>query len=152
MFAPNATRITNNVWLGNLASAYDKTFLNNNKITYVISFYEDFNNSNKSKHITYIHIPYTDKELKNVNMIPILSSLADFINSCTKSNRNVLVHCKRGHHRSASVVAAYLLKHSDLTLPSVLNYVRNLRPKALSKHKNMTYNLILFSSQLDSQN
>lgn len=145
---PNATQITNNIWLGNITSAYDHSFLNKNNITYIISFYEQFNNVNKSNNITYIHIPFTDADVKDTNMIQILSSLADFINNCTISKRNVLVHCKRGHHRSASIVAAYLLKYSDMTLPSVLNYIRTLRPKALSKHKNMTKNLILLDRSL----
>ena len=47
-------------------------------------------------------------------------------NNCNKTNR-VLVHCKEGVSRSASIVISYLMKSRNMKLNETLEYVKNRR-------------------------
>lgn len=126
---PNATQITNNIWLGNYKSAYDYKFLNNNNIKYVINVTPDYNK--KFNDINYIDIPIKNKmEYSDILKSYIQPSFL-FIDNAVNNNHNVLVYCKRGHKRSATVLVYYLTRKYNLSIDNAKNYIRYLRPLAL---------------------
>jgi len=48
----DVNEIVPNLWLGNLASAYDRGFLNNYKIKHILTIYEAFDNKYNTKTLT----------------------------------------------------------------------------------------------------
>ena len=56
-------------------------------------------------------------------------------------NKSVLVHCKRGHHRSASIIAAFLMKNIGVDYLSSMAYINNIRPCALRRNTCMVKGL-----------
>jgi len=60
-----------------------------------------------------------------------ITSCLDFLETTlsVSSNNKVLVHCRAGVSRSASVVIAFLMKHENISFDDALETVRNARPR-----------------------
>jgi dual specificity MAP kinase phosphatase len=134
-FEPNATQIIRNLWLGNGNAALDINFLNKNNIQYIVNITPDipcvFN------HINYLQFGVYDYQLcGRSETINDIDHIVKFMRNGL-SQGGLLVHCKHGHHRSASIVLAYLLKYTPLTFNEGCQYIRSKRPCALAKWKHI---------------
>ncbi|MEQ2214378.1 hypothetical protein XENOCAPTIV_004021 [Xenoophorus captivus] len=65
------------------------------------------------------------------------------------SGQGVLVHCQAGVSRSATVVIAYLMKHTLMTMTDAYKYVRSRRP-VVSPNLNFMGQLLEFERDLNS--
>lgn len=61
--------------------------------------------------------------------LSVLEEGADWIKGHVDERRVVYVHCKSGIGRSASVVAAYLMKHRRMSAQQAADHMRGLRPE-----------------------
>jgi len=75
---------------------------------------------------------------------------ADAINKAVSENSIVLVHCKRGHHRSATIVAFYLMKYKNMSLVDAIFFIKKSRPTAFRKMTCMLETLIWFENNKSS--
>lgn len=123
-----------NLWLGNKKAAIDKIFLDNNNIKYVVNVTGDlpcpFND------INYLRIPIRDKSdyvCTNNKMAQEIDTALKFILNALQNNTGVLVHCKKGHHRSAGIVMAFLIKYLKMSYLHSMLYINSLRPGALTR-------------------
>lgn len=66
-----------------------------------------------------------------------------------QSGRGVLVHCQAGVSRSATIVIAYLMKHTLMTMTDAYKYVRSRRP-VVSPNLNFMGQLLEFERDLNS--
>lgn len=66
-----------------------------------------------------------------------------------QSGQGVLVHCQAGVSRSATVVIAYLMKHTLMTMTDAYKYVRSRRP-VVSPNLNFMGQLLEFERDLNS--
>lgn len=66
-----------------------------------------------------------------------------------QSGRGVLVHCQAGVSRSATIVIAYLMKHTLMTMTDAYKYVRGRRP-VVSPNLNFMGQLLEFERDLNS--
>ena len=57
---------------------------------------------------------------------------------------NILVHCKRGHHRSGAIIASFLIKYLHLDYDSAVKYINYLRPYAMRRETNMSKHLYAY--------
>jgi protein-tyrosine phosphatase len=125
------------LFLGNEKSSYDLAFLQKYNIKYIIRMMPEFDKTREYPGITYYHIPIRDSKScvgSKINYQHMLHHLTLLIDILLKRNDgSILVHCKRGHHRSASVVAAYLVKYKGLSYQESINYIKKIRPFALRK-------------------
>lgn len=128
------------LFLGNQKSSYDKTFLKKYNIKYIIRIMPEFDFNKKDPDIMYYHIPIRDSKTCNnshsvkVDYQQMFNQLTTLIDELLeRHNGNILVHCKRGHHRSAAVVAAYLVKYKGFSYQEAINYIKKIRPYALHK-------------------
>lgn len=66
-----------------------------------------------------------------------------------QSGHGVLVHCQAGVSRSATIVIAYLMKHTLMTMTDAYKYVRSRRP-VVSPNLNFMGQLLEFERDLNS--
>lgn len=119
-----ATQIEDNLWLGAISSACNREALHQHNIETIISAFlgstpdypYDFN--------------YERAKLRDVEDEDILSDferLLPIIRKELGNGKGVLCHCYRGRSRSASIVAAYLIRYHNMTTDDALSYIKSKR-------------------------
>jgi protein-tyrosine phosphatase len=130
----NYNLIINNLYLGNVENANNKNFLEEKKIGAILNCTEDipFNEyyNNKKKYRLYVN---DSRDIENINNFKsqILEAVK-FIDECLENNIPVYVHCYWGLMRSATVVAAYLIKKYKLSYKDAIVIIKEQRPRAIS--------------------
>jgi len=76
------------------------------------------------------------------NFFVMLNEGADIIDYAQKMGKAILVHCKRGHHRSASIVVFYLMKYQGMSLVDAICMVKAKRPTAFARETCLLRTLI----------
>ena len=129
------TEIINNVWLGNYKAAYNKKELDKHNIKYIINITDTIECPFDDKY--YLYIPIRDKYSCNLAsrhfIIKNYFRAFLFINDALNHNKGVLVHCKKGHHRSANLILFYLIYRYNLGYIEALIYIKSKRPQALCR-------------------
>ena len=140
----NYNLIVPNLYLGNINSANDVEFLKKNKIEAIINCTkeEPFNSyfDDKLKLRLYINDSKEDDNIEQFKT-DIINTI-NFIEDAILLNKAVYVHCYWGLMRSATVVAAYLIKRYSMTHLEAISFIKEQRPRALSSIYN--FNEILF--------
>ncbi len=142
----NATPIIKNLWLGNAIIAKNKDFIINNNIKYIINISSDI--PNYFCDITYLNISVSDKFVSPKETLIIFNNSSKFIFDALKEGKGILVHCKKGNNKSASIIASFLVKYMGLDLIDAVKYLIGIRPNCLSRISNFTNGLTLFSKNL----
>ena len=125
---PLASEILPGVWLGAEASANDVEFLTKYKIKNIIRILDT---DPVLKGFTYMHFPLQSEKICKTNMVPYFNSAFKFITDSILNKQNILVHCKRGHHRSATLIVAYLVEQLNMDTTKVVEYIRLKRKCSL---------------------
>ncbi len=133
-----------NLWLGNVNAAYNKKFIDKYNIKYILTVMDDFDIKYKYDDVTYLVVPIKDKKVCDIDMHNIFATSIYFINNALKNNSPILVHCKRGHHRSAAIVAGFLVQHLRIGYEAATKYIHHLRPCALRRDTCMTRHLFQY--------
>lgn len=78
------------------------------------------------------------------------SLVCQFIEEAREMNGRVLVHCACGVSRSATLVAAYLIKHQSMSVEEALVHLRTRRP-IIQPNSGFLRQLIRFNEQIDRE-
>lgn len=141
----DADEVVPGLFLGNYKSSYDKEFLNKNNIRYIIRVLPEFDYGKMYHGITYLHLPIKDGKMCSLNLNKMFDYTSDFIaKKLLNKEGGILVHCKRGHHRSAAIVAAFFIKHMHIDYKIAITYINNLRPCALRRDTCMVKGLFKY--------
>ncbi|XP_048853928.1 uncharacterized protein si:dkey-175m17.7 isoform X2 [Brienomyrus brachyistius] len=97
--------------------------------------------------IHYKRLPATDNSKQNLRQY--FEEVFEFIEEAHQRGRGVLVHCQAGVSRSATIVIAYLMKHTRMTMMDAYKYVRSRRP-VVSPNLNFMGQLLEFEKDLNS--
>ena len=119
-----ANQIIDNLWLGAISSAYNKESLHEYNIEVIITAFlgstaeypYDFN--------------YERAKLRDVEDEDILEDfeyLLPIMHKNLMEGKGVLCNCQKGRSRSASIVAAYLIKYRKMTTDEALLFIRSKR-------------------------
>ncbi len=140
---PNHHKIIDNIYLGNLVSAHNEEFLRKENIGAIVNctVNEEFHSYflNKSKHRLDVE---DSRDSENINKFWLkIDDAVEFIDYEIKNGNIIYVHCYWGLMRSATVVAAYLIKKYQYTPSEAIQFVKQKRPQSLSSIYN--YNDIL---------
>ena len=119
----NYNKITDRIFLGNIAGAQDKNFLKNNNIGFVINLSNQF--YIKNSNIKYLTINIYD--LPNMNIKQYFKSIIYFFNEGLKTDKNIYIHCKAGISRSVTALTAFLMS-KGLDMATSINYIISKRP------------------------
>lgn len=71
---------------------------------------------------------YSIEDSDNTVLQPTLKNCLPKIHSARQANENVLVHCRAGVSRSASVVIAYLMLYENMDFDTAMEHLRKVRP------------------------
>ncbi|KAF7697230.1 dual specificity protein phosphatase 10 [Silurus meridionalis] len=136
------------LFLGNERDAQDLELLLRLNICYVV---------NVTTHLPLYHLdtglvcykrlPATDNSKQNLRQY--FEEVFEFIEEAHQSGRGVLIHCQAGVSRSATIVIAYLMKHTLMTMTDAYKYVRSRRP-VVSPNLNFMGQLLEFERDLNS--
>ena len=146
---PNAHLIKDNIWLGNRYSALDNNFLRENKIRVIINCSKNLEFIDNDS-IIKIRVPIDDdlRTKSNQDMfkeyIKIIPKLKKFI----RKNENILIHCRAGMQRSASVIAAYLINKYGYSVQDSINFIQSKRNVAFRPGPNFNIALIMYKDFL----
>lgn len=121
----SANEIIPNLWIGNIKDSHDPEFMKN--IDVVINCTKDipfFNNNKKC-----VRIPIEDnlEKIEIANMYKYLDKITEYIHTNLKNGKRVLVHCFAGKQRSATVVAAYLMRYTGFNKNQVSELLKTKR-------------------------
>lgn len=126
-----ATEIKPRIWLGNVVAAADKNFLSKARISAIINVSDT--QPKKFLEILYLNFAIKDDWLNAKQVMSIMQKCLAFIHSACQHPRGaVLIHCKKGHHRSA-VVMLYYLMSCGMPLNEAITYIKLRRPTALRR-------------------
>ncbi len=140
---PNHNRIIDHIYLGNLNSAHNEEFLKSAHIGAILNC-----TVNEQFHSYFLNKPRfrldveDSRDRQNIELFrEKLPACVQFIEENIYNNRIIYVHCYWGLMRSATVVAAYLIKNYHYTPQEAIAFVKQKRPQALSSLYN--YNDLL---------
>lgn len=124
-----------NLWLGNKHAALDENFLRSSNIKYVINVTDGIHCP--FHFITYYHIPIKDKKMCDAEskhaMLEYIDNALNLILRGLKEHKGVLVHCRKGHHRSANIILIFLMKYLNIGYIPAMIYINRIRPYALKR-------------------
>jgi protein-tyrosine phosphatase len=120
--------ITSNLWIGDCYSALNSNFLENNNIKLIINCSKNLK-FNDFKHIKKLRIPINDDRSNesNIKMIKYFNKYYHIIDNFLKANKGVLIHCRMGCQRSATLVALYLMKKKNINFKQAKQIIRSKR-------------------------
>eukprot|EP01126_Amoeba_proteus_P006034 TRINITY_DN12098_c0_g1_i1.p1 TRINITY_DN12098_c0_g1~~TRINITY_DN12098_c0_g1_i1.p1 ORF type:complete len:203 (+),score=33.86 TRINITY_DN12098_c0_g1_i1:159-767(+) len=125
--APPSEILAGFLYLGNEYNASSLEQLKQNKITHILNLTEDIPNFfHGNSEFTYMKMNLPDDE--RTYLPNSLSQMFDFLEKARGQSTRVLVHCRLGVSRSASVVIAYILKFQCDSLHEAMSLVRKTRP------------------------
>ena len=121
--------IVDRLYLGNLYAAIYSDILQEHGITHIVSVIEaDVVAAPNSDSYIRHHIVIADNLAADI--VPHLLNACAFIDGALLTGGTVLVHCHQGQSRSASLVVAWLMRHSKIDYNSALMIVKKARPCA----------------------
>ena len=122
-------KIAPQLWLGGAPYyAKDYKFLLDNGITAVLNIRaerEDNVSLYREHDITYKQLKVLDVTVPSVEFI---DAGVEFVHQQVNDGRTVLVHCAKGRGRSATILAAYLMKHEGMSFAEANQTMKGIRP------------------------
>ena len=116
--------ICDNIYLGDKKAAGDEANLLKNNIKAVVNCAQGC--VSEYNEIKFIELNLLDDE--NQSIFPKFDIAYSFIKE--HSNHNILIHCKEGRSRSASLVVFYLMKEKGWDYDTSIKFIRKKRRSA----------------------
>ena len=126
------THIIDNIWLGDISDANNTLFLTNNNIKVIINCTKDFGSRNTT--FNY-RLPIND-DLSIQSLVDMSGMLEQFVNIMEYHKENILVHCYAGRQRSATLVAAYIMRKYKMSYDDALKFIKSRRHVAFEPSPN----------------
>ncbi|XP_060110813.1 dual specificity protein phosphatase 10-like [Heteronotia binoei] len=101
----------------------------------------------ESGRLRYKRLPATDNNRQDLRQY--FEEAFEFIEEAHQSGKGVLIHCQAGVSRSATIVIAYLMKHTLMTMGDAYKYVKGRRP-IISPNLNFMGQLLEFETDLNA--
>ena len=146
----NIVEILPNLWLSSQKYALDTKFIKSKNIKVVI---------NCTKNIEFVDLPNirkvrvaVDDSLKQQDINKLYSFLPDVLEIIDKHMEKqdpILIHCFAGKQRSATVIAAYLMKHTKITCMESVVFIQSKKDNAFRPGINFKNALDLYYQDIN---
>ncbi|XP_054290909.1 protein phosphatase Slingshot isoform X2 [Macrosteles quadrilineatus] len=141
-----ATEIFPHVYLGSEWNASNLEELNKNGVCHILNVTREIDNFFPGM-FDYMNVRVYDDE--KTNLLKHWDDTYKYINKAQTQGSKVLVHCKMGVSRSASVVIAYAMKAYNWDLKKALDYVQQKR-NCIKPNTNFIGQLVTYQGILDA--
>ncbi len=120
------------IFLSNYVESQNYDTLNDNNIGYIVNATRKYKNIfiNSNQNIKYLKVPIRDDEIYILKLNRLLPEIFKFFESAVEDDKNILFHCKRGHRRSATIVAILMVKYNNFTKQQAIDCIKNIRPNS----------------------
>lgn len=120
-----ATEIIPNLWIGDIRSALDLTFLKQHKITVIINCTTKYPFPNHNS--TQIRVAVRDRGIQEDidTMYNYLHKIVPVIHKLLQKGERILIHCYAGCHRSVSLVLGFLIRYANMTLQQAIDTLQS---------------------------
>lgn len=123
----NYHKVTNNIYLGNYKSSYiDIIEKEGFEVVINCTPYMPFY-SQKTKNYR-INVNDDGSLDANIKMTRYLDIILPIIRKYDTDNKKILIHCRGGVQRSATLVVSYLMKYENMSMVDAIYYVKKRRP------------------------
>lgn len=139
-----ATQIIDNLWLGAISSACNREALHENNIDTIISAFLG-STANYPYDFNYERAKLRDVD--NENILHVFHRLLPIIHNDLINGKAVLCHCHFGKSRSASIVAAYLIRYREMTTDEAIQFIKNKRSQ-VSPNQGYIDQLRIFENEM----
>lgn len=136
------------LFLGNEQDAQDLDAMQRRNIGYVINVTTHLPLYHHEKGLlSYKRLPATDSNKQNLRQY--FEEAFEFIEEAHQCGKGLLIHCQAGVSRSATIVIAYLMKHTRMTMTDAYKFVKGKRP-IISPNLNFMGQLLEFEEDLNN--
>ncbi|EHA98632.1 Dual specificity protein phosphatase 10 [Heterocephalus glaber] len=136
------------LFLGNQQDAQDLDTMQRLNIGYVINVTTHLPLYHCEKGLlSYKRLPATDSSKQNLRQY--FEEAFEFIEEAHQCGKGLLIHCQAGVSRSATIVIAYLMKHTWMTMTDAYKFVKGKRP-IISPNLNFMGQLLEFEEDLNN--
>ncbi|XP_071281730.1 dual specificity protein phosphatase 10 isoform X2 [Agelaius tricolor] len=136
------------LFLGNEHDAQDLEKMQRMNIGYVINVTTHLPLYHYEKGMfNYKRLPATDSNKQNLRQY--FEEAFEFIEEAHQCGKGLLIHCQAGVSRSATIVIAYLMKHTRMTMTDAYKFVKGKRP-IISPNLNFMGQLLEFEEDLNN--
>ncbi|XP_042189016.1 dual specificity protein phosphatase 10 [Callorhinchus milii] len=136
------------LFLGNEQDAQDLEKMQRMNIGYIINVTTHLPLYHYDKGIFhYKRLPATDSNKQNLRQY--FEEAFEFIEEAHQCGNGLLIHCQAGVSRSATIVIAYLMKHTRMTMTDAYKFVKGKRP-IISPNLNFMGQLLEFEEDLNN--
>jgi len=116
------------LFLGDRVTASDSDRLEALQITHILNATEDVSNFFEgTSHFCYMRCPIKDRSDAAGAIAGYFPQCVEFLNACRAGGGRVLVHCRAGVSRSATLVIGYLMQLNGWDLKTALHFVDTRR-------------------------
>lgn len=119
-----ANQIIDNLWLGAVSSSCNREALHEYKIETIISA---FLGSVAEYPYDFDYERAKLRDVEDEDILQHFDYLLPIIHKNLMENKPVLICCQRGRSRSASIVAAYLIRYRNMTTDEALKFIKDKR-------------------------
>lgn len=136
------------LFLGNEQDAQDVDTMQRLNIGYVINVTTHLPLYHYERGLfNYKRLPATDSNKQNLRQY--FEEAFEFIEEAHQCGKGLLIHCQAGVSRSATIVIAYLMKHTRMTMTDAYKFVKGKRP-IISPNLNFMGQLLEFEEDLNN--
>ena len=140
------------LYLGDFASACNVEILKNLKFTHIVTAILGVDEMFPNDFI-YLTLPLRD--VRSETIFTVFSDSSDFIRNALQNGGKVLIHCICGVSRSATLVAAYLIKEYGMSADDAIKYIQSKRnvvnPNSGFKSQLQRYHALIHRKKQRSQ-
>ena len=146
-FCNSYDEIIPGIYLGNKNSANDYNLVKN--ISLIVNCTEDipFYFSDLKINRFRVSVPDDQSLDSNLRILTYINPILPAIHTCYTQKKKILIHCRAGSQRSATLLACYLIKYHNFTKDMAITFIKSKRSITFFPGPNFNITLEIFEKK-----